>query len=338
MEYIQTILLQVEASQLERASEAGGLLSEIDQHREFLREQPGFHDMRVTRSINNEGNVLVVVETRWSDDTSLVHYETNEPNLATIVRRYDDVIVPGSLQVLDMEALRSESFWGPLETARAARARVTLPLLIPVGALAFALLVIYGLSRIYLSLEGNTAPVALAAGISIGVLLIATYMVMNPRVPGWQVGGVFVALVALLIGGTTWALIEGESGEAKVEQPPAGSPSPSASPGGGGGGALAVSMGDNFFEYEGQKEPAIPVSAGATVSFDITNDGTAIHNMRVAGEDNQYNNGDDAVSDPDLVTGGQTATLEWAAPAQTGTYDFRCDFHPDQMKGTTVVE
>ena len=86
MEYIQTILVQVEATRLEQASQPEGLLSELDEHRAFLKEQPGFRDLRITRSINNEGNVLLVIETRWTDDASLVHYETNEPNVAAIVK------------------------------------------------------------------------------------------------------------------------------------------------------------------------------------------------------------------------------------------------------------
>src|SRR5574341_847242 len=189
MEYIQTVLVQIEASRLERASEAGGLLAELDEHRSFLKQQPGFRDLRITRSINPEGNVLLVVETRWSDDAGLVRYETGEPNVAAIVNKHRDVIVSDSLQVLDMEALRTESSWAPAEAAAGARERVTLPLIIPLGVLAFALLVIYGLSRVYLALPGDW-PVALAAGIAIGVLLIAVYIAYTPSVPGWQIGGI----------------------------------------------------------------------------------------------------------------------------------------------------
>lgn len=94
-----------------------------------------------------------------------------------------------------------------------------------------------------------------------------------------------------------------------------------------------VSMGDNFFE------PAeFTVEAGAHVTFNLTNDGAAIHNMRVAGSDDKYNTGDDAVSDPDLISGGGTATLEWDAPSEAGEYIFQCDFHPTDMKGTITVE
>src|SRR4029450_5099385 len=105
MEYIQTVLVQIEASRLERASEPGGLLAELDDHRSFLRQQAGFRDLRITRSINPEGNVLLVIETRWDDDESLVRYETNEPNVASVITNDRDVIGAGTLRVLDTGAL-----------------------------------------------------------------------------------------------------------------------------------------------------------------------------------------------------------------------------------------
>lgn len=94
-----------------------------------------------------------------------------------------------------------------------------------------------------------------------------------------------------------------------------------------------VSMGDNFFE---PKEFTVP--AGAEVTFNLTNDGAAIHNMRIAGEDGKYNSADDAVSDPDLVSAGGTAKLEWTAPDKAGEILFQCDFHSTDMVGTITVE
>ncbi|HEU4760135.1 MAG TPA: cupredoxin domain-containing protein [Dehalococcoidia bacterium] len=94
-----------------------------------------------------------------------------------------------------------------------------------------------------------------------------------------------------------------------------------------------VSLGDNFFE---PKEFA--VKAGQQVTFSLSNDGAAIHNMRIAGRDNKYNTKDDAVSDPGLVNAGDSATLAWTAPTKAGTIKLRCDFHPNQSTGTIIVE
>jgi plastocyanin len=103
--------------------------------------------------------------------------------------------------------------------------------------------------------------------------------------------------------------------------------------GNGGEETFDVTMTDNAFDPEG-----FTVPAGAHVTFNLTNDGAAIHNMRIAGEDGDYNTDDDAVSDPDLVSGGETATLEWTAPDEAGEIDFQCDLHPTDMLGVITVE
>jgi plastocyanin len=90
-----------------------------------------------------------------------------------------------------------------------------------------------------------------------------------------------------------------------------------------------VSMGDNFFE---PKE--FTVGRGQTVTFNLTNDGRAVHNMRIAGRDGRYNTADDA--DSGLLRRGETAVLVWTAPTAPGRIDFRCDLHPEQI-GTIIV-
>jgi len=352
MEYIQTVLVQIESSRLERASEPGGLLAELDEHRNFLRQQPGFRDLRITRSINPEGNVLLVIETRWADDESLVRYETNEPNVASIIRNHQDVIVRDSLQVLDMEALRTETSFARQEAQTGAYSRVALPLLLPLGILAFALLFIYGLSRVYLEIQGNWA-VGLAAGLAILVLLLAAYFASNPNAPGWQIGGALVLGALLLGGGAIWAVAEEDEGEAtpgpaaEEPSPGGGEPGGGGQPGGGGpspgGGANSITLGDDFFEFQGQQGPTIPVPAGEATTFDLTNQGSAIHNMHVAitGEFRSDFCGntpqDDPCSDPNQIRKGQSATIVINIP-EPGSYDFHCDFHPQEMTGKIEVQ
>ncbi len=335
MEYIQTILFQIPATQLEQASEESGLLAELDGHRQHLQGVGGFRDIRITRSINNEGNVLVIVETRWADDTSLVRYETQEPNAATIVRSHEGILVRDSLQVLDMEALRTESSFRQAETAESARERVILPIAIPLGVLAFALLAIYGLSRIYLEIGGDGA-VALAAGLAIGVLLTAFYFAVNPRAPGWQIAGVLAIVTIALAGGTTWALIEEDEPGAEEHT------DDELADGDASGGTLII-LGDNFFEYDDTKNPDISVALGQEVTFDLENRGAAIHNLQVNGTDDTYtvvtcepDNASRFCSDPGVIRGSGTATLTVQFD-EPGTYNFRCDFHPTEMTGTLVV-
>ena len=317
---------------MDEASRPGGLLAELAEHRSYLRQQHGFEEMQITRSINAEGNVLLVVETRWRDDNSLVEYETREPNVTSIVNKYQELIVRDSLQVLDMEAVRAEAA-RPADTATQVSERLALPLLVPLGVLAFALLVVYGLSRIYLEVDPDVAT-PLAAGISIGVLAIAWYLSSRPHVPAWQVASIGVLAAALLTGGALFAVIEEDEGEA-TEGTPTAAASPTAEPSPGAPGAgIAVSMKDNLFE------PAeLTVNAGEAVTINLTNDGVGVHNMRIAGADGNYNTDDDAVSDPALVNAGGTAVVNWTAPAQAGEVKFQCDFHVALgMVGTITVQ
>ncbi len=143
------------------------------------------------------------------------------------------------------------------------------------------------------------------------------------------VGFLLLVLAAAFIGAFSATSGGGESA------PPAASGTAGATPTGGAatGGGLTVTEVDTQF-----KETEFTVKAGSSVTFNIKNEGAATHNMRIAGPDGRYNTEDDAVSNPQAVPGGQTATIAWQAPSQPGSIIFHCDFHPDQMKGTITVQ
>ena len=103
---------------------------------------------------------------------------------------------------------------------------------------------------------------------------------------------------------------------------------------------IEMVMGDNFFDPE-----EVTVAAGATVTFNLVNDGAATHNMHIAGESGDYDQafcdqtGEDPCSDPNAVGGGQEATLTWDVPDTPGEeVDFRCDFHAQEMTGTITIQ
>lgn len=96
--------------------------------------------------------------------------------------------------------------------------------------------------------------------------------------------------------------------------------------------------GGNVFELGTERNPTLTVPAGEEITISLRNDGIAIHNMRFAGDDNTFDNDDDATSDPALINGGANGVLTFTAPSDAGTYDYRCDFHPTDMKGQIVVE
>jgi hypothetical protein len=61
--------------------------------------------MVVTRSLNGEGPVQVVVTTRWQDPDSLADYEESKPTIPDVLDCFKGLVVPGSLQVYDMEVV-----------------------------------------------------------------------------------------------------------------------------------------------------------------------------------------------------------------------------------------
>jgi plastocyanin len=76
------------------------------------------------------------------------------------------------------------------------------------------------------------------------------------------------------------------------------------------------------FRFE-QTELAVDAGAQVTVTFD--NRDTASHNLDIEG-----------VAKTDIFAGPGQRTLTFTAPAP-GTYAYRCDVHPNIMRGTLVV-
>jgi len=101
---------------------------------------------------------------------------------------------------------------------------------------------------------------------------------------------------------------------------------------GGAGATLDITVGDNFY-----KPNEFRVQAGEEVTLKVTNEGQAVHTVRLAGPDNRYETDDDTQVDPEMIKPTQTASLVWTAPIEPGTYNFRCDYHPEET-GTITVE
>ena len=220
------------------------------------------------------------------------------------------------------------------------RQRVLLPLILPLGVFLFALLVIYGLSRIYLELNeveigGVTMATPLAIGVSLAILLAAWYVASHPRISQMQIGAMVFVAAALLTGGAIYAAVHDEGEGEHVTSEPTATPD---------GDLGAIVMGDNFFVYQDATAPEIVVAAGQEVTFDITNGGRALHNMHIGGRDGNFviddicATGDpEPCSDPNEVFEDDTATITFRFD-EPGTYAFRCDFHPTEMVGTIRVE
>ncbi|KKL74485.1 hypothetical protein LCGC14_2064430 [marine sediment metagenome] len=101
-----------------------------------------------------------------------------------------------------------------------------------------------------------------------------------------------------------------------------------------------VSLGDELTDTDTLRSFFTPneftVAAGQEVTFNLSNDGTVPHNMRIAGPDGEYMTDDDTLVDPEILNPGDTAVLRWTAPSEPATIIFRCDFHPDSVGTITV--
>ncbi len=98
------------------------------------------------------------------------------------------------------------------------------------------------------------------------------------------------------------------------------------------GNTFDITMGDNFY-----KPNEFTFKGGQKVTFNLNNTGVAIHMMRIAGADNQYNTADDQTSEA-VIQAGQSSKFEWTVPTKAGLYNFRCDYHPTDSVGTFTVK
>ena len=97
---------------------------------------------------------------------------------------------------------------------------------------------------------------------------------------------------------------------------------------------VKVVMKDNSFTPRDMN-----VAAGAKITFELPNDGKAIHNMRIADAGGSYEGAASKVSDPELIQAGKSGKLTWDVPNTVGvSYKYRCDIHPDVMVGTLAIK
>ncbi len=102
-------------------------------------------------------------------------------------------------------------------------------------------------------------------------------------------------------------------------------------------GTTEVTMGDNFFDLGGKRNPTLKIAAGSTITVNLKNNGTAVHNLMTTGPDGNFGTGDDVVSNPQAIPGGGSGTIQITFPA-AGTYKYQCQFHPADMKGDITVQ
>jgi len=163
--------------------------------------------------------------------------------------------------------------------AQEAHGRLALPLLIPAAVFLFAVLTVYGLSRIYLELNdyevgGVTMATPLAIGVALFILLAAAYLASRPTISIFQIAPIFFVAASLLTAGGVWAAVHEEPAPAHVD---GGEPTPGGETPGPGGGIL-VELQDT--PYAVTVDPA--TTAPGPLTFDVQNAGSQVHNFHVA--------------------------------------------------------
>ena len=131
-----------------------------------------------------------------------------------------------------------------------------------------------------------------------------------------------IPLISFSLGIAMFAVACG--GGTSETAPPTEGPPPS-------GQVIAVSMGDNFFLAND-----LTISAGQPVTISLKNDGSFVHNLRIAGADGRYDTSDDLVSEPRVTKSGDEGNL--TVNLERGLYVFRCDFHPIEMVGQIAAQ
>jgi plastocyanin len=153
------------------------------------------------------------------------------------------------------------------------------------------------------------------------------------RNAGWVIAGVAAAaavfgLAALVLSGGSSS--DDVSGSAATPTPDArvAGATPALS--------VTVEANDDGQSVNPRFEPdAVESDVGKVLEIVVRNTGSVAHNLRVSGEDRQYDTRDDFTSrvvQPDNET-SVVVLMEMA-----GTYPFRCDLHPQQQVGTLVID
>jgi plastocyanin len=200
---------------------------------------------------------------------------------------------------------------------RGERQSLLLPILIPMGALAAIVLVLFTFSRVLLSMKPNAAT-AVAFVAAAGIMAVAAFVASRRRVTGSALGAFVGAAsgIAMLAGGIAIAVI----GPPEEELEPF---------------HAMIAAPENAIQ-EGFSTDALVFEADRPVELAFTNEDAGVgHNVWIL-------DGPDDTAPPlfqgtDVSGPGET---DYPIPAiSTGEYFFFCQLHPDTaMEGTITVE
>ena len=192
------------------------------------------------------------------------------------------------------------------------RDRVVLPILLPIIMLLVIAAVLFGFSRILLSLTKDAAT-AIALIVALSILVVAAVVASRSVVRASSLASMLGAIagIAMLSGGIALIAV-GAGGEE----------------GGGGGPAVTISLTAKGIAFD-KTTLSVPAGKPFAIAFDNQDAGIQ-HDVQIF--DNESFTGTPLLNG-EIVTGPAKVTYE--APAlDPGTYYFHCSVHPTQMQGT----
>lgn len=104
--FTQVVTFAIVEGGLDAARAPGGVLADIEDAVDRLRDLSGFQDLRVTVSPAAAGPAQVLVETTWAGREDLASYNESRQSLLDVIAAHPDDVVTGSSQAFDMEVLR----------------------------------------------------------------------------------------------------------------------------------------------------------------------------------------------------------------------------------------
>ncbi|MGE3075809.1 MAG: cupredoxin domain-containing protein [Dehalococcoidia bacterium] len=104
--FTQVVTFAIAEGQYVASRGESGIISLLEGTDNNLRDLDGFQDMRVIVSPAETGPSQVLVETTWSDREGLASYEETRTTMIDLLAQHPEEVVPGSVQVFDMEVVR----------------------------------------------------------------------------------------------------------------------------------------------------------------------------------------------------------------------------------------
>ena len=208
----------------------------------------------------------------------------------------------------------------PPEPHPQSRQSLALPILLPLGAMVAIGLVLFGFSRVLLSLTAHAAS-AVALVVAVAIMTVATIVASRERLSNSTLFSMIgaVAGVAMLAGGV--AILAIGNGEKT------------------GGGAQTITLAaPKGAAATGFAPTTLSVEADKPISLEFDNQDPGVqHNVVIFSEDPSKNASATPVFDPGAFTTGPTKVTYKVPALKAGTYYFHCAVHPSTMFGTIDV-